>query len=251
MVLWESGWLRAITRQVVMAGSNSEKVATLAHTFGRWCSGSAAVSRSCSFVQGLVGGRMILWVEKLLRYEAQFVTVHVGFFMDTEVNVEAVPDISTTRRKRRRPLTPKGRVDICRRQLSLWQKAQHNSHTRPQPAVPSEFLAVFANQVAAAHRSEFPVLSVYSQSGRRNCLVCVCSLVGAAQHVCSAVNSLSLSLRPFPFAGASLFHTRTTSLYFVAPTFFFLLLSLRSVSPLCYGHCVQTSIVGSGLVWKC
>ena len=51
-------------------------------------------------------------------------------------------------------------VDIFRWRLSQWrqQHSQNTSHTQPQPAVPSEFVAVFANQVAAARVFELPFL---------------------------------------------------------------------------------------------
>ena len=63
-------------------------------------------------------------------------------------------------------------VAILSRRLSLWQqqeqrRSQNNSHIQLHPAVPSEFLAVFADQVAAAHVQSFPFcfLSTASQIG--------------------------------------------------------------------------------------
>ena len=69
--------------------------------------------------------------------------------------------------------TPMAWVDIFSLRLSLWQqqqqqrRSQTNSHIQPHPPVPSEFLAVFAHQVAAAHVQSFPFcfLSAASQIG--------------------------------------------------------------------------------------
>ena len=70
-------------------------------------------------------------------------------------------------------LTPMACFDVFIWRHSLWQQlqqqrqSQNNSHTQPRPTVPSEFLAVFANHVAAAHVQSFSFcfLSTASQVG--------------------------------------------------------------------------------------
>ena len=79
-------------------------------------------------------------------------------------------------------LTPMAWVDIFHRRFllrqQLQQRPQSNSLTRLQPAVSTEFLAVFGNQVAAAHSQNFPfcIISTASQVGAAAWFVSVLTL---------------------------------------------------------------------------
>ena len=120
-------------------------------------------------------------------------------------------------------------VDIFRRRLSLWQQQQQLR--QPHLAVHSEFLAAFANQVAAAHIQN-------SQPDRRNCLVCVCSATGiatgTAERFCRAVNSCQAEPQVLASPLAPL----------VRPTFFLLFLSMRRISPQCFGQGLRSARLG-------
>ena len=83
-------------------------------------------------------------------------------------------------------LTPMASVDIFRRRFSLrqqHQRPQSNSLTRLQPAVPAEFLAFVANQVASTHFQDVPF-----------CLTSTARQVGAAAWFVSVLLWWRLSL---------------------------------------------------------
>ena len=146
-------------------------------------------------------------------------------------------------------LTPVAWGDIFRRRHSLWQqqqqRSQNNSHTQPQPCSSFRIPRRLRQSGCRGSRSEFPVLMYFCKPVRSAQRLGSC----AAQHVCSAVNSLpALSPRPSPvrsrLSGGSLI-TKTRCSHV-----FSMLLSLCSVSPLCSGHCVQFRTVRSGSVWE-
>ena len=127
-------------------------------------------------------------------------------------------------------------VDIFSRRLSQWQqrqqqrRSQNNSRIQPHPAVPSEFLAVFGNQVAAAHVQVFTCV-FFPQPVRSAQQLGLCQLCFG---YCSALLQCSelmpaLSLRSSPVC---------SRLSCVSPRFL-LFLSLCNVSPLCFGQCLQ------------
>ena len=127
-------------------------------------------------------------------------------------------------------LTRTAWVNIFRRRFSLrqQQRPQSNSLSRLQPAVPTESLAVIANQVAAAPFSGFPILSYFhSQPGQRCNLVRFCALLVAAQLV-----RLAVKLDFFLSARVSLAASRVSQLCCSHVLFSF----MRSVSHGCSGH---------------
>ena len=144
-------------------------------------------------------------------------------------------------------LTPMAWVDVFHRRFSLrqqQQRPQSNSFIRLQTAVPTEFFAIIAFQVAAAHFQDFPILShLCSQPGRCYILVRFCAPLVAAQLVRLAVNSLPALRLPPVRSRLTCGQPRRST--FLLPRFVFALAQCHFCAPVTLhnSHCSHLSCV--------